>query len=161
MSNVHMTIRTESPLPVEEIPGMALIFLEHCNHSFFLHRNFLQWLFHEALVPYAPTFSACFQVVVMSLSSTSSGVVRPSPPLLRVLLEGINPVIGRKETPWLHCTKIQLGIREKMTTLSSSSVVLAGDSARVKAAIEEDAEYEELIPPENFAMIEKGLYRSA
>ncbi|RLN93731.1 hypothetical protein BBJ28_00021801, partial [Nothophytophthora sp. Chile5] len=31
---------------------------------------------------------------------------------------------------------------------------------RVKAADEEDAEYEELIPPENFAMIEKGLYRS-
>ncbi|KAF1777525.1 Protein-tyrosine phosphatase-like [Phytophthora cactorum] len=38
-----------------------------------------------------------------------------------------------------------------LATLSSSSVVLAGDPARVKA---------ELIPPENFAMIEKGLYRS-
>jgi hypothetical protein len=25
---------------------------------------------------------------------------------------------------------------------------------------DDDSEYEELIPPENFAMIEKGLYRS-
>ncbi|GMF29433.1 unnamed protein product [Phytophthora lilii] len=48
-----------------------------------------------------------------------------------------------------------------MATLSSSSVVLAGDPARVKAVEEEDGDYEELIPPENFAMIEKGLYRSA
>ncbi|KAI9989757.1 hypothetical protein PInf_020044 [Phytophthora infestans] len=47
-----------------------------------------------------------------------------------------------------------------MATLSSSSVVLAGDPARVKAVEEEDGDYEELIPPENFAMIEKGLYRS-
>ncbi|KAG7379324.1 tyrosine-protein phosphatase siw14 [Phytophthora pseudosyringae] len=47
-----------------------------------------------------------------------------------------------------------------MATLTSSSVVLAGDPARVKAVEEEDGDYEELIPPENFAMIEKGLYRS-
>ncbi|CAI5719011.1 unnamed protein product [Peronospora destructor] len=47
-----------------------------------------------------------------------------------------------------------------MTTLSSSSVVLPGDPARVKTVEEDDADYEELIPPENFAMIEKGLYRS-
>jgi hypothetical protein len=38
-----------------------------------------------------------------------------------------------------------------MATMSSASA-LAG---------EEEADYEELIPPENFAMIEKGLYRSA
>ncbi|KUF95785.1 Cysteine protease [Phytophthora nicotianae] len=47
-----------------------------------------------------------------------------------------------------------------MATLSSTSVVLAGDPALVKAVEEEDGDYEELIPPENFAMIEKGLYRS-
>jgi hypothetical protein len=47
-----------------------------------------------------------------------------------------------------------------MATMSSASA-LAGDSARVKALEEEEADYEELIPPENFAMIEKGLYRSA
>lgn len=34
------------------------------------------------------------------------------------------------------------------------------DAARAKDE-DDDAEYEELIPPENFAMIEKGLYRSA
>lgn len=34
------------------------------------------------------------------------------------------------------------------------------DTARAKDE-DDDAEYEELIPPENFAMIEKGLYRSA
>lgn len=45
---------------------------------------------------------------------------------------------------------------------SSSSVSLAAslDAARGKDD-DDDAEYEELIPPENFAMIEKGLYRSA
>ncbi|KAK1944896.1 Tyrosine-protein phosphatase DSP1 [Phytophthora citrophthora] len=49
---------------------------------------------------------------------------------------------------------------KQMTTLLASSVVLAGDPSRVKAVEEEDGDYEELIPPENFAMIEKGLYRS-
>lgn len=43
--------------------------------------------------------------------------------------------------------------------MAPSAVALAAlDDAR--AAEEDDGEYEELIPPENFAMIEKGLYRS-
>ncbi|TDH67912.1 hypothetical protein CCR75_003810 [Bremia lactucae] len=45
-----------------------------------------------------------------------------------------------------------------MATLSSS-MGLVGDPTRNKG-VEEDGDYEELIPPENFAMIEKGLYRS-
>ncbi|GAB9476460.1 hypothetical protein Gpo141_00013525 [Globisporangium polare] len=42
---------------------------------------------------------------------------------------------------------------------SSSSLATTLDAARGKDDAD-DSEYEELIPPENFAMIEKGLYRS-
>lgn len=48
--------------------------------------------------------------------------------------------------------------------LDASSAAALGDAAaRAQVAVaeeDEDGEYEELIPPENFAMIEKGLYRS-
>lgn len=51
-----------------------------------------------------------------------------------------------------------------LATLPSSSsvaaVTCAVDSIRINSVEEDDADYEELIPPENFAMIEKGLYRS-
>ena len=50
-----------------------------------------------------------------------------------------------------------------LSTLSLSMAVVAcgADAARIKSVEEDDADFEELIPPENFAMIEKGLYRSA
>uniref|UniRef100_M4B3W4 diphosphoinositol-polyphosphate diphosphatase n=1 Tax=Hyaloperonospora arabidopsidis (strain Emoy2) TaxID=559515 RepID=M4B3W4_HYAAE len=49
-----------------------------------------------------------------------------------------------------------------LSTLSLSMAVVAcgADAARIKSVEEDDADFEELIPPENFAMIEKGLYRS-
>ena len=46
-----------------------------------------------------------------------------------------------------------------MSATSGSEAALLAESFRAKEE-EDDAEYEELIPPENFAMIEKGLYRS-
>lgn len=48
-----------------------------------------------------------------------------------------------------------------MTASGASALSMAlPDSARRAKDEEDDSEYEELIPPENFAMIEKGLYRS-
>jgi tyrosine-protein phosphatase SIW14 len=46
-----------------------------------------------------------------------------------------------------------------MSAASVSVAALLAESFRAKDE-DDDAEYEELIPPENFAMIEKGLYRS-
>lgn len=48
-----------------------------------------------------------------------------------------------------------------MTASGASALSMAlPDSAHRTKDEEDDSEYEELIPPENFAMIEKGLYRS-
>lgn len=43
---------------------------------------------------------------------------------------------------------------------SAGAEEAAGTAEGEEDEVEDDGEYEELIPPENFAMIEKGLYRS-
>lgn len=56
-----------------------------------------------------------------------------------------------------------------MASISTSSAIHASASCSLATTLDaargkdddDDSEYEELIPPENFAMIEKGLYRSA